>query len=115
MSNAEIIQEKPITLVNLRSKLDKVGKKEDELNFRAVKVQEYLKKFAKFDVKKSEEMYKKIEELEIPRLKDRQIVKIIDLMPEDIEDLKTIFSGEITTITPENLEKIMSVVKEYVK
>tara|TARA_Y100000310_G_C20586046_1_gene765456 strand:+ start:1033 stop:1380 length:348 start_codon:yes stop_codon:yes gene_type:complete len=115
MPQAEIIEEKPITMVETKEKLSSLEKKQKELNFRATKTHEYLKKFAKTDFKKSQELYKKIQDLDIPRLKDRQIVKIVDLLPGNVSDLKIIFSGETITITSENLQKIVDVMKEYVK
>tara|TARA_Y100000034_G_C6776377_1_gene346688 strand:- start:180 stop:533 length:354 start_codon:yes stop_codon:yes gene_type:complete len=114
MPNSEIVQETPITLSELKEKINVIDKKDEELNFRANKVKEYLNKFVKLDVKKVEEIKKKIAELEIPRLKDRQVVKIIDIMPDNLDEIKMIFVGETTTVNPENLQKILDVVKNYV-
>ena len=62
-----------------------------------------------------EEIKKKIQELDIPRLKERQIVKIIDMLPKSEEELKMLLTGETTTITDENIKKIVEVTKNHVK
>lgn len=115
MSNEKLIQERPITLAELGDDLTKLEKEEKELNFRSNKAKAYIKAFIKTTKKQSEELNKKIQELSIPRLKERQIVKIIDLLPKDLDDLKMIFVGETTTVSDENMKKILDVVKEYVK
>ncbi|MAG45488.1 MAG: hypothetical protein CMH63_01805 [Nanoarchaeota archaeon] len=113
MSNTKLISETPISLTELREKLGKIEKRDKELTFRGNKVKDYLNKLVKLDYKQVSELREKILALDIPRIKDRQITKIIDILPSDVEDVKAIFTGETTTITPENIEKIVSAVKDY--
>jgi len=113
MPSSIILEEKPIHLAELKERLEKIESRDKELGFRATKTKEYLKKFTKLDNKKSQELIKKINSLNIPRIKDRQITKIVDLLPINLDELRMIFVGEITTITPENMQQILNVVKEY--
>ncbi|MBS3157033.1 hypothetical protein J4442_02555 [Candidatus Woesearchaeota archaeon] len=115
MSDERIISERPITMVELSEDLDSLENKEKELSFRANKTKSYLKQFVKIKIKDAEELKKKIEGLDIPRIKERQIVKIIDMLPESLDELKMLMVGETTTITDENMKKILDVVKDYVK
>ncbi|MBU2639179.1 MAG: hypothetical protein KKG75_00555 [Nanoarchaeota archaeon] len=115
MSNEKLIQERPITMAEVGSSLEKLEKEEKELNFRSNKAKAYMKNFAKLDIKKANELFKKIQELNIPRLKERQIVKVIDTLPKGIDDLRMVFVGETTTVNDENMNKILDVVKDYVK
>ena len=115
MSDEKIINERPITMVELSGDIDNLEKEEKELNFRSGKTKAYLKQFVKIKIKDAEELRKKIEELNIPRIKERQIVKIIDMLPETLDEIKTLMVGETTTITDENMKKILDVVKDYVK
>src|SRR3989344_6262365 len=100
MSEIEIINEKPLSLAELKEKLSEVQKKTKELSFRATKTKEYIDLFVhgKKDVS---EISKKITELNIGRLKDRHISKIIDVCPEDMNSLKAIFAGENLTLKTE--------------
>lgn len=110
-----IINERPITMAELSEDLDRLEKQEKELNFRANKTKSYLKQLSKMKFKESQELYKKIESLEIPRIKDRQIVKIIDMLPETLDELRMLMVGETTTINEDNMKRILDVVKDYVK
>jgi len=112
MASIKLIEEKPVSLSELKEKLEEIKERDKELDFRGNKVRDYLNKLVKMDTKASNELKSKIISLEIPRIKERQIVKIIDVLPEDLDDLKALMVGETTTITDENLQKIIEVVKE---
>lgn len=114
MPSSKVLQENPISLADLKTKLEEIEKRDKELNFRATKTKEYLKIFAKLDSKKASELRKKIQGLNIPRIKERQITKIIDILPENMDDLKVLLVGETTIIDQENMQKIIDIVKEYV-
>ena len=113
MVSIKLIQETPISLPEIKEKLHEVESRDKALSFRANKVNDYLNKLVKFESKQSLELRQKLISLDIPRLKERQMIKIIDILPEDLEDLKAVFIGEVTTITQENMEKIVDAVKPY--
>ena len=106
MSEITVLSEKPLTLSELKEKLAKIEKRDKELSFRANKTKEYL---ANFTVKEKgiSALKKKIEELKIPRVKERHIVKLIDIMPKDIDSLKMILSGESLTLKEEDYQKVL--------
>jgi DNA-directed RNA polymerase subunit F len=51
--------------------------------------------------------------LGVSRLKNEQVVKIIDLMPTSVEDLKVILSGYNISLPNDVLDKIVAAVKEF--
>ena len=110
-----IISEEPISIYDLKKSLDKIKKRDQELGFRAAKVEEYLRNFAKLDSKKVDELKKKLEELNIPRFKQEHICKLADIMPVDVDDVRLVLNSYSITITNENLAKIADVIKEYKK
>tara|TARA_Y100000310_G_scaffold302635_1_gene340162 strand:+ start:18376 stop:18717 length:342 start_codon:yes stop_codon:yes gene_type:complete len=112
MPEIEIVNENPLTMVEMGKKLEEINKRDKELNFRATKVKEYIDQFITLENKKLEEIKKKIQELNIPRLKDRHISKILDIMPKDMDSLKVIFIGDNITIKQEDLDKILEVIKK---
>jgi len=112
MSNEEIVIETPITMVEMRSELEKIQKREKEFNLRALKTFEHINQFLELDEKKSQEIYVKIEKLNIPRLKEQHIKKIIDLMPKTVEDLKVVLQGYTLTVNNENMKKIVDVIRK---
>ncbi|MBW2989615.1 hypothetical protein KY358_04840 [Candidatus Woesearchaeota archaeon] len=105
---SEIISEKPISMGSLKQELEKIKKRDKELGFRAARTQEYLEHFE--IIKNSDEIYKKIEALNIPRLKDQHIVKILDIQPKTLDELKAIIQGYTITVNNENLKKIVEVI-----
>tara|TARA_Y100000034_G_scaffold116664_1_gene155248 strand:+ start:923 stop:1267 length:345 start_codon:yes stop_codon:yes gene_type:complete len=111
----QVTNERPITMSELTEDLATLEKKEKELNFRSNKTRSYLNNFKLLPIKDAEELSKKIEALDIPRLKDRQVVKVVDMLPQNLDEIRMIFTGETTTVNEENLKKILDVVKEYVK
>jgi len=114
MFNPEILNEQPINISDLKEELERIRKRDGELNYRANKTAEYLNLFTKIGFKQAKELAEKMEKLGIPRLKDIHIQKIIDLLPETVEDLKTILQGYTLTINNDNAKKVVDAVAPFV-
>ena len=56
---------------------------------------------------------KKVEELDISRIKPIHLVKIVDIMPESPEHLKMILTGFNLTLKKEDLTKIVNALDEF--
>ncbi len=108
----ELVSEIPITMVELKEKLAEIKKRDSALNFRANKAKEYLDICTTINIAKVEELKKKINDLNVPRLKDRHIIKIIDLMPKDMDSLRSLLTGENITLKQEDLAKILQIIQE---
>jgi DNA-directed RNA polymerase subunit F len=106
MLDIRVKEETPINKYQVREFLDSLKKKDKELNERAQKTFDNLV-LDDVDYKK---LSKEIEKLEIPRLKSRHIIKIIDIFPQDLEGLSALFNGENITLNQESLQKILSVI-----
>jgi len=63
--------------------------------------------------KQSEELYKKVEALNIPRLRDIHITKIVDILPRTKDEFKVLIQGYPITISQENVKKVVSAVNEF--
>lgn len=113
MASYNILSEKPVTMFEVKDELTKIQKKNGELNFRANKTHAYLQEFAKLSGKKAKELFEAIVALDVPRLKEEHIVKIVDTMPKYAEEVKSLLSGYTITITTENAKKIADTVSEY--
>lgn len=109
----DIISETPITMAQLKTELAEIKKREEELGLRSNKTEEYLNRFVKLDVKKTEELYKQIEELNISRLKAEHITKVVDLLPATSEEVKLILQGYAVTLNAESIKKIADVVANF--
>ncbi len=109
----KLLSETPITMAELKEDLQKIKQRDGELNFRAGKTEEYLNLFVEIDAKKAQEIRKKLGNLNIPRLREEHITKVIDIMPKTADELKTVMSAFTITIDNANIQKIVDVVKEY--
>jgi DNA-directed RNA polymerase subunit F len=113
MPEVKIIEEKPISMTELKEELKEIKKRDAELSFRTAKVAEQIEVLKIMKPKDAEEISEKIQKLNIPRLKDAHIYKIIDLMPQNIIELKNIIQSYSLTVTNDNLEKILEILAEY--
>lgn len=115
MTNPEIITEMPMTMAELKSELKKIKKRDEELNFRAEKTEEYLSQFDVLKEKEAKELFKNIEGLDVPRLKPEHITKLIDILPTDPEEVRMVLQGYTITVTKENLKRIADAIQEFTK
>ena len=112
MVKPEILEQRPVSIAEVKDVLKKVQIRDEELTFRAGKTQDYVNDVPTPSLTKVKEITKKIKELGIPRFKDEYIIKTIDTMPESAEQLKVILSGYNLTITKESIKKVFDVLDE---
>jgi len=109
MSAPKILSEKPISMIELKEEVDKIKKRDKEVGFRTVRTEDYINQFINKD---SAKLLENLKKLDIPRVKDEHIVKIADLLPRSVDDLKMILQGYTITITKENMQKVVDEVKK---
>ncbi len=114
MTKVKIISETPMSLVEVKEEVKRIKKRDAEPSFRVNKVDEYLNSFTTLSPKKEKELVDKINELNIPRLKEDHIKKLVDIMPTTLDQLKVIMQGYVITVNQDNMKKLVSVFKEYV-
>lgn len=113
MVDAKLVSEKPINAYLLKEEIERIKKRSKEASLRVNKTEEYLNQFPPFkEAKKLEEALIK---LDIPRLKEQHIHKIIDILPATIKDLKVVLQGYTLTINNENMKKIVDAVNGFVE
>ena len=99
-------------MIELKDKLNVIKKRDNELTPRANKTLDYLNQFSKTKIGDFNKLKEKIIALNIPRLKERHVCKIIDVYPEDIDSLKAMFSGENIQPKQEDLNRILTLLNE---
>jgi DNA-directed RNA polymerase subunit F len=109
----QIIKETPMTIYEVKDELTKIKDSEGELSYRAGKTFEYLEQFAKLDIKKAKALFDALEKLEIPRLRDVHIAKLVDVLPTTDNDVKTVLQGYAVTVSQDNLKKLASTIEEH--
>lgn len=108
MADIEIISQTPLTLAEVKAKVEKLtSKSKEEQSARLTKVKDYLNDFTRLKTEDIKELKQKLEGLGIQRLKDRIIIKIIDIEPKTVDELKILFAGENVTLKMDDLTKIL--------
>lgn len=110
MSKAQIIEKKAISLSELKEALKEIKNRDEELTYRTGKTEEYVNSLKILDIEEYNVKKEELSKLEIPRLKEEHIVKILDISPKTVEELEVVLSGYPITITKENLEKIIKAI-----
>ena len=104
----EIITENLITNTEAKEIL-KERKKEIELGYEQKNSLDYLKKYDKLTKKKEENI---IEELKkIPKLRERQIISIVNILPQDNDDLRLVMEKDYTNLTDDEKTLILETIK----
>lgn len=95
-----ILKKQPICLVEVLEIVKDQEGKEDLVK--------HLKKFAHLNKEKAHTLLKKLREVHNPKLKEENLVKILDFVPEDQEDLNKIVSE--AHLTEEEAKVLLEVV-----
>ncbi|MDP3989890.1 MAG: hypothetical protein Q8Q01_01660 [archaeon] len=113
MHNPEFIGEKPVTLSEVAELLKEVTEIEAEVAFRSTRAKDFVENFSLeiVTVEKREELLKKLQELNLTRLKEEHFVKIIDFLPKTVDDLKTVFQAYPLSLPKKDQESIVDAVK----
>ena len=109
----EILKEEVVPLSKVKEILSKRSPK--DLTYEQKKALDHAKEFIKLNDNEIKSLMEELKALEIRKLKDKQIIKILDILPKNMEQLKVILTETDLTFKTSELEKIMQVVKKYVK
>ena len=111
MIGKEIIENEPIPSAKVKEILEEFSE-ENELNYEQNLTLNHLSRFKKYSVEDSEEIMEKLKE-SFPNLRDRVVVHIVDLVPQDLADLRLIFAKEPNQLDKEEMEQILEILEQY--
>ena len=96
-------EERPITMAEVVALAGDSDKAEE--------IKKFIKKFNKMDVKKAEKMKAELKALDLIKLKDGHIVKIVDFVPTDVSELNKVIIE--VSLDADEISKILDVTKKY--
>lgn len=102
---------KLVSLAEVKNILKKVSKERKELIYEQRIALEHAQKFAKLNVKKTNDMIKDLNNLEF--LEEVHAVKIADILPTTEDDVKAIFAKERISLGENEIKKILEIVVKY--
>ncbi len=108
MIGKKIIETDPITIAEIKEMLEE-HQEAHELTYEQNLVLDHVIKFAKVD---SEDARKLVDELN-DIVKKNQAVKLADVMPKDMADMRLMFAKERGSHKKEELEKLLEIINKY--
>jgi len=97
--------------LNMQEAKKILGSLKDDSGEKKKKTEAFIKRFSKIKPDKTEELKKELVELGLLKIKEENIVKIIDLLPEDDIDLNKIFTD--VALDENETNKILETIKKY--
>jgi DNA-directed RNA polymerase subunit F len=98
-----IKEEKALTLAEVVNLAQKNEKGEE--------IKKFISTFVKIDAEKAQEIRAELEALNLIKLKDSTIVKIIDFLPKDTSELNKVLSD--VSLDSDEITKILNVTGKY--
>ena len=98
-----ILERMPVTLAEVNSYI----KDSDE----KIPLHDYLKAFSNLPLEKAKKLKEEIRALNSHKIKEETIIKIVDMLPQDSEDLSKIFND--VSLSEEESQAIISIIKNY--
>ncbi len=98
-----IRESKPVTMAEVSEMIVNSEKAEN--------VKLFIKNFDVLDAKDARELFEKINNLNMIKLKDEHIVKMVDFLPTDATELSKTVSG--LSLDQDEITKILELIKEY--
>ena len=108
MIGKKVLDTDPIPLVKVKPLLEE-REKVHELSYEQNLALDHVTKFSKISAEDAEKLVGELEEI----IKKTQAIKIADVMPEDMDDMRLIFAKERGSHKKEELENILEIVNKY--
>ena len=83
----------------------------DSKNESEAKIKKFMGNFKKLDIKEAKNLREKIKGMELLKVGDSHISKIIDLVPENKEDLNKIFTE--VSLDEDESKQILDAIEEF--
>ena len=110
MIGKEVIKSEPIPSSEVKEILENFAE-ENELNYQQNVTLNHLARFKRYSAEDAEEIYQRLKD-EFG-LRERVAVHIVDMVPEDLADMRLIFAKEPKKIEKEEMEKILEFLEQY--
>lgn len=110
MIGKKVIETDPITIAEVKEMLEEFSQSH-ELNYEQNLVMDHVTKFAKIDAQTANELVEELKE----SIKKIQAIKLADIMPQDMADMRLMFAKERGSHKKEELEKLLEIINQHRK
>ena len=105
----EIVDERIVSDAEAKAILEK-REKEIELGYEQRNALEHLRKYCKLDDKAAKSLWDEL--ASIGKLTPRQIAQIVNILPQDTDDLRVILEKSFTSLSEDEVKKVLDAVKK---
>lgn len=110
----KFIKKEPVSLAELAEEIKKAEDKKEPVAVQQ-QVKDYAIRFSKINKEKAAKLAQAIHGLDIPLLNENQAMEMVNVLPQNMTELQTVFAGSKITVAPENLKKLLEVIKTHEK
>lgn len=110
MIGKKVLEKSYVTSAEAKATLEKAVKNEKEPNYEQGIALEHLKKFVKIKPADSRKMVEELMKVN-EKIKPEIAVKLVDLLPQDENDVRAVFTKERFALTKEEIDAILGVLK----
>jgi DNA-directed RNA polymerase subunit F len=108
MIGKKVIETEPITIAEAKEMLEESSESYDPTYEQNLAI-DHVTKFSKLDVETAQKLVNELQEI----IKKTQAIKIADVMPVDLADLRLMFAKERGSHKKEELEEILKIINKY--
>jgi DNA-directed RNA polymerase subunit F len=112
----EKLDEEYLTLAETKEILEDIEEEraldEDrEMRYELTRAIEHVNRFAQFEPEESREFVEELQELE--QVDEATAYKIVDLLPQDRDELRSLYAQQRYSLSGDELDEILNVVAKY--
>lgn len=108
MIGKKVLENNPITMAEVKELLEERSQS-IELTYEQNLALDHVSKFAKLDTEASNKLVDELQKI----IKKNQAIKITNIMPEDMADMRLIFAKERGSHKKEELEQLLKIIDQY--
>ncbi len=110
----EIVSEQLLTMPEVKEILNKIKEdrihEEAELGYELRKALRHAENFTKLAVPTALSLLDKLKELE--KMRPEIAVKIVDILPQSVDEIRSVYAKERFTLTEDELKRILNLITE---
>ena len=113
----EKVDEEYLTIAETKEILEglefeRAADEEREMRYELARAIEHVNRFAVLEAEESREFVEQL--LELEKVDEKTAYKIVDLKPLDRDELRAVYAQERYSLSGDELDEILNVVKQYV-
>ena len=112
MANPKVLSSEPLSLTDVKQAVETIEARNPELGLLTQKTKEYCDAFCTLTMEQKDAVLEGLRSLEITRLRDEHLYKLIDFMPTTEDELRTVMQSYPITLSKTDKTNIIAKIKE---